>query len=344
MFFLFFTTPAKGRRRGKDRRTDADQRRNAEQPTELVLARSQVLVTYGLVLIWLGLMTFGTVSMVNPKWLQELSRPGAAVEARTHKRRGDDALQQRRYRSAIAQYQRALEIKPDSLGALANLAIAYDRAEDGARAASILKEALQKGGEHARKGIIHYNLGEVLERQGDTEAALEHYREAIGLDVEQDLVYRKLGLLYLAAGDYENARQAFDLTLKCQLDLGLPYKYMLQRTLEACWNDSYVYGDSHEERAELAEVIQAQLAGDILPENLERYDLKIVRDLQTRDREIAKTHNHLGVIHARLGNVDDSIEHFQESLEIWPGNVDGQRNLKVLRQLRERTPRGTPTP
>ena len=346
MFSLFFTTPAKNprgrksRQRGRDQQPAKDRQRGGMHehdpapPPQLTVTLKQALVTYGLLLIWVGLMAFGIVAMVNPKWLQELSRPGAAVEARTHKHRGDAALHQGEYRLAMGQYERTLEIRPDDMGALANLAIAYDRTGQSDRAVVLLEQALERSDEHARKGIIHYNLGEVIERQGDSRAALAHYQQAIGFDVEQDLVYRKLGQLYLAAQNLVNAREAFEKTLECQLDLTLPYKYMLQRTLEACWDDSYVYGDTQAERAELAEVIQKQLTGEITPEGLERYDLTIVKDLQAHDQEIAKTHNHLGVIYAHLGDLDTAIAHFEQSLKYWPGNTDGTRNLEALRQMR----------
>ena len=67
-------------------------------------------------------------------------------------------------------------------------------------------------------------------------------------------------------------------------------------------------------------------------DDLARYDLEIVRRMQESDPEIAKTHNHLGLIHARLGNTGEAIKQFQRSLQIWPDNVDAKRNLQLLKR------------
>jgi len=290
-------------------------------------SQNQVLLTWALVLCWVGLMTFGVISIINPRWLQALSRPGIAVETRDYKSYGDDLLSRGKYRSAIAQYEYARKLQPENLGVAVNLAIACNKLGDTSRGVEILTETLAAAGEHARTGIIHYNLGELHEARGDVVGAIGHYRQAIGFDMRQDLVYRKLGLLHRAREDYPAARTAFEETLAAQLDVTLPYKHMLRRTMEE-WK-----GD-----AETLRALEAQLARPLRPEEMSRYDFELVRDRQACDAEIAKTHNFLGAIAARLGDLSDAEAHFRHSLEIWPGNVDATRALDVVRSAARKSP------
>jgi tetratricopeptide (TPR) repeat protein len=313
MFSLSFTTPSHRARRG------AQPAAHAPPPP------AQRAVTWGLVLIWLLLMAFGVICYVNPPWLQAWSQPGRHVEARDYKDYGDDLLRQGKYPLAITQYQHALKINPDQAGALVNLAIAYINIGQPTVGAQLLEDALPRV--TLRKGVVYYNLGEILEQQGRPDEAIHYYRQAIGLDVQQDLVYRKLGALYLAAGRLEEAHAAFEQTLASQLDVTLPYKYMLQRSV-----DMYQEDDTH------LPIIEEELARDTRPEDLARYDLQTVRRLHQRDPEIAKTHNHLGFICVRLGDIDQAIRHFEKSLDIWPNNIDGARNLQLLRQQRPNPP------
>jgi tetratricopeptide (TPR) repeat protein len=295
-------------------------------------------VTWGLLVTWAALMSLGVISIASPQWLQRWSQRGIEAEARAYKEYGDTKLRERDFRLAIPQYLRSLEIKPNQPGVMVNLAVAYINAgtppgtpSGDAQAAAyrqkgakLLNEALQMETSRNLRGVIYFNLGELYEREGQTDQAIRHYRMALGPDIEGDKVHRKLGSLYLAKGELERARTAFEKTLECQLDPGLSYEDMLHRSV-----------DKFQGNEEILKVIAEQLAQDFGPEDLERYDLEVIRQTQQHDPEIAKTHNHLGVICAQQGYTVAAVEHFERSLEIWPGNIDATRNLKLLRQMQE---------
>jgi superkiller protein 3 len=77
--------------------------------------------------------------------------------------------------AAIAQFQRALEIKPDSAG-------------------------------------IHYNLGVVLSQQGKTDEAIAQYRKAVELDADHAAAQNSLGQALLLKGDINGAMACFERT------------------------------------------------------------------------------------------------------------------------------------
>jgi tetratricopeptide (TPR) repeat protein len=282
-----------------------------------------------LVLVWLALISFGAISLTNPQWLQEWGHQGAQAESRAYKQYGDSFLHQGDYRRAIASYQKALQITPERVSVMINLAVAYTHAGFLQEADRELKAASRL--ESTRKDLISFNLGELLEQQGKTEEAIRYYRQAIGSKVDQGLVYRKLGLLYLGAKRYEEAREAFENTLANQTDVKLSYMDMLNRSL-----------DDYEDDTLTLSIIEAQFSRSVSTEDLASYDLKIIRQLQQTDPEIAKTHNHLAYIHVQMKDYSSAARHYQRSLEIWPGNPDAQSGINYLAKLRQEAPASNP--
>jgi len=269
--------------------------------------------------LWVLLISFGAVSAFRPGWLQALSDPGAELEASRHKHAADDLLlNQHRPHQAIVQYEKALEIRPNNVGALVNLAISHIQAGGQERGLRILAEALKR--DDCRRGVIYFNLGEQLALKGRFAEAEECYRRALASDeVARVLVYRSLGLLYMQMDDVERACEAFEHSLASQTDPVTPYREMLQRSLGPYEEDSVHY-----------RVILEQLHQSPDDSVFARYDLDIVYRMQQLDRDVAKTHNYLGFLNSRLGRMTAAREHYQESLRIWPGNTDAVSNLALL--------------
>jgi len=307
MFYLFFTTPAE-----KDSRKP--KRAQHKMPS-----RSQVIITWCLILIWVVLISFGAVSTLNPDWLKELAHLGVKNESQDCKNFGDDFLIRNNFKRAIAQYQKALEIKPDYADAMVNMAIAYSRIGNEAKGIQLLKKALRI--KDNDKGVIYYTLAEILEKQGKIDESIRCYRKALGTKVEEFLIYRKIGSLYFSVKEYDEAKKAFEMSLALQTDLSLSYKTMLKGSLSSYADDSLHL-----------QIIEKQLTDDITSEYLADYDLQIIRHELQNDPEIAKTHNHLGFINTAQGDITKAIEHFQSSLQIWPGNRDAIENLKHLQK------------
>ena len=248
--------------------------------------RMQTSITCALLLLWVFLMSFGVVSIIDPPWLQALSDLGTDVESRAAKNTADAYLREHRYQEAIDLYEHALEIRPDQVGVLVNLAVAYGRSGrlgDGVR---ILSEALQSG--TTRPGVVSYNLADLLYRQNRIDAAIQCYHQALDTSVRPDRVYGKLGETYAAAGRYDEARTAYETALRIQRDVCTSYRHMLRQALT-----------THEDFPESMEAIGQHLAQDVTPDDLARYDLQMITYMQRGDKDIARTYYHLGVISSR---------------------------------------------
>ncbi|MFH2050347.1 MAG: tetratricopeptide repeat protein, partial [bacterium] len=115
---------------------------------------------------------------MNPQWLQDWGRQGINSEFMSYKNFGDSFLHQGEYNKAIAQYQRALQIKPDQAGVMINLAVAYMYSNSYKDATKILRDASKL--ESNLKDLIVFNIGELMEKQGKKDIALEYYKKALG--------------------------------------------------------------------------------------------------------------------------------------------------------------------
>jgi len=310
MFCLLFTIPA-------DKIYSECNQRVKSMPS-----LGKKIITWILVFIWLFLISFAFVAATEPSWFKKLATIGRTDESRSLSDYGDNFLRQENYRMAIAQYQKALEIKPDHTGALVNMAIAYSLSGKHDVGLQFLKDAL--AATTNRNGTIFFNMADILRRQGKYEEAIDYYKKTLNSEVEQDQVYQRLGTLYHDMGRLDDARIALEKTLEIQTDLTTPFIKMLKRSMP-CYSDD----------TENLKIIEGMLEKKITVADLGAYDLITIENIINSDPEIVKTHNYLGVIYSAQGYIDKAIDHFERSLYIWPGNEDARKNLQILKQLKQ---------
>jgi tetratricopeptide (TPR) repeat protein len=308
--------------------TRADRQRKPPPPKQRAApSRSQVIRTWSLLALWSLLMSFGVVYLLNPVWLQELSRPGKDVEALDGKNFGDAAFREGKYGVAIANYRRSLEILPDQVPVLTNLAIAYRKIGDAASGARILTDALQRQTSPSLRAVIHHNLGELYEEQDQWDQALHYYQEALRCDVGHDRTCRRLAMLYIKMGDYQKARAAFETALMHLLNPDLEYRRMLQEAV-----------DIYQDEPKHLKIIEQHLARGVDDADLKYYDLEIIRDTQAHDLTIASIHDHLGLVCVHLRDFDAAVDHFEKSLAICPDNPNTVERVRQLRQMQGKQP------
>lgn len=279
-----------------------------------------------LLLVWLALMSFGGISVLNPAWLQELSQPGVDTEALNYKMFADNHLRQGNVQLAIRQYQYALDIKPDLTGAMVNLAIAFGQVGDIERGIQALEAALEK--ESVSRGVIYLNLGDLQAKKGDEVAALRAYQSgieaqrALSAGAEVYPMYEKLGMLFLRRGELDKAREAFVAALENKVDPQVPYQEMLCKSLSR-----------YRDNPEVLRSVQKQLALGPEEMDLSAYDLEFIRYLQGHDPETFRIYAMLGRIDARLGNLDTAARFLERALQIQPGNEIRNELQEIRRRL-----------
>ncbi|MCK4548491.1 MAG: tetratricopeptide repeat protein [Candidatus Eisenbacteria sp.] len=280
--------------------------------------RFHMAITVSLAAIWLVLIAFGVISRSSPGWLKDLARVGTKIESQVFVDQGDIHMRARKYQSAVASYQRALEIKPDYVEPRLNQAIAYARSGQLDLGVRTLREALETGVTQAEK--VYYNLADLLVKQEKWDEAIQCYREALNLGINPGIAYHKMGTVYLGRNEHQKAREALENSLAAVRDATLPYLDMLQSSLS-------VYEDDPVN----LRVVEEQIAAGIREEDLALYDMEIIRRTNETSPRIARLHNLLGFACASLEDYDAAIAHFERSLEIRPGDAKTQKNLEALR-------------
>lgn len=303
MFFLLSITPAETKRRGR-----RGNRRSGNS-----------IITYSLVGLWILLIAFEIVSAANPPWLAKISDPGRSVEARTYKDVADLLLRNGHYDLAISNYLKALEIKPDMVGATVNMAITFGRMGMVDKAIATLEDALAQNPE--RPSVIYYNLAEICEKSGRTDDAITYYNKSAEKAPFAIYAYRKLGKIYLERGDWDSAIYALQKALDNKLTMKVSYEGMLKRDINSFPDDP-----------EVREAIRSALDKGVSWEDLKPYDNKIFVDVLKSEKELSRLHDYIGYAYAMKGDLLNAIPHFRIALSIWPENEQARNNLNAAIQ------------
>ncbi len=136
-----------------------------------------------------------------------------AQEAAARMSRGVALLEQFRFTDAAAEFEKVVELRPDSAAAHLNLGIAWFNERDftAARASFARARNLDPDGLHAQ-----YNLGLIEKLEGNTEAALTAFRQVAEADPDDAMTQYYLGAAYAAVGRLEEAQTALRTAIRLQ--------------------------------------------------------------------------------------------------------------------------------
>jgi tetratricopeptide (TPR) repeat protein len=106
--------------------------------------------------------------------------------------------------SAMEDYQKSVELKPDFILPTANIGKIYAKKKDFEKAIEFYKKAVELGDQDATN---YYNYGICLMNLGKKEQAKEVLEKLISLDENCSDAYYQLGIIYLGLGDSANAKE-----------------------------------------------------------------------------------------------------------------------------------------
>jgi capsular polysaccharide biosynthesis protein/tetratricopeptide (TPR) repeat protein len=144
---------------------------------------------------------------------------------------------------------------------------------------------------------LHYNLGHVLEQQGDLTGAIESYRQAIALQPNTVNAYNNLGCVLTRLGEFAEAIQVYQRAIALQPDWAVLY-HNLGHVLTQQGNDP--------------ETLSAAIAAY-------RRAIALQPDLEL-------AHSGLGKLLHQQGQHNSAIEHFQQAIRQNPTNWDTYTN------------------
>ena len=203
-------------------------------------------------------------------------------------------LRMEAYADAIAPLNRALELEPDFEPALSNLAVAYTHLGRLEEAGRVMERVVEI--EPAR-AEYHDNLGVIYTRLGRTERALECFRRAASLEPRFPEPYNNRGAVAMELGRYDEARSSFVRALRCRPGF-----------------------------------FDAQYNLGLLEMRLEDYPaalsaLRTAVDLRPRH---PGAHYQLGEAYWRLGRKDDALSEWRTTVVLDPEGPEGARASERL--------------
>jgi tetratricopeptide (TPR) repeat protein len=132
-----------------------------------------------------------------------------------HYNLGNDLLQKGRVDEAIAQYQKALQIKPDKEEACNNLGNALLQKGSVDEAIAYYQKTLQINPEFAE---AHYNLANALLQKGSVNEAIAHFQTALQINPDYADAHNNLGYALIQNGSVDKAIAHFQKALQINPD------------------------------------------------------------------------------------------------------------------------------
>jgi tetratricopeptide (TPR) repeat protein len=179
------------------------------------------------------------------------------------------------------------------------------------------------------------NLGCILLKRGETEAAEECYRKALGLDPNSAETHSNLGVVMKRSGQMDAALTYFERALvlrpdfcEAHINLGTVFQAMGNgRAAVACY-----------QRALHINPVSAQAHsnhGDALLslDDLEQAEVCYLRALEI-DPRLKDAYNGLGILYGQIRRLDDAVESYESAINIDPSDAGVYSNLGgVLKDL-----------
>jgi tetratricopeptide (TPR) repeat protein len=223
-------------------------------------------------------------------------------------------FQSGRFDEAIAECERALNIKPDFAAAHNNLGAALvknQRVRDGARrqhgavdeAIAHYRRAVQINPDFAQ---AHNNLGTALLLKGQVDEAIAHYQKTLEINPNYAEARYSLGNAFLAEGRYSESIANYEAAVRIRPNY-FEAHYNLGRVLATIGND--------------------------------RQALKEFNEAVRINGDSAEVHCTLGSLLGRMGHREEAVAHLAEALRLKPDYENAKQQLRELGAPLQEQPR-----
>jgi tetratricopeptide (TPR) repeat protein len=138
-------------------------------------------------------------------WCRNISV--AAPNYTSHYNLGVTLMDKGDYAEAISEFQKALQLRPDSAAAHNNLGISLYGQGEIQKAVNEYKAALMLKPDHVK---AHMNLAMAFYQQGDLEASISHLRDALRLQPKLAYAHYQLALALKKQGNVEEAKSHYE--------------------------------------------------------------------------------------------------------------------------------------
>jgi len=268
-----------------------------------------------------------------PKMTLKEIMDSPTIQAEYFFMRGNEYYRQGNYDSAIAEYNKALQLNPNDASAYNNLGLAYESLGQYQKAIEYLQKSLQLDPNDA---LAYYNLGVAYGGLGQYQNAIEYFQKSLQLNPNNVEAYTNLGAAYVDLGQYQQAieycQKAIQLDPNNALaynNLGVAYGSLgqYQKEIEYCQkaiqiNPNYALAYYNLGTA-YGSLRQYQKAIEYLQKSLQS------------DPNDASAYNNLGTVYYYLGQYQKAKENFLKAKELFQKQGDYQSSQLVDEKLKE---------
>ena len=116
-------------------------------------------------------------------------------------------IEDQRWEDAIVELERVLDGEPENYDAYYDLGHVYFELGDYEAAISNFENVIEYKDNNE---LLYYALAQAYEGNNEIDKAISNYLKAIAVNDKFILAYKKVGILFLARGDYEDAIEYFE--------------------------------------------------------------------------------------------------------------------------------------
>ena len=242
-----------------------------------------------------------------------------------HNELGNALLQKERLDEAVAQYQMALQIKPDYAEAHNNLGDALLQQGKVDEAITHGQQALQIKPDYA---AAYNNLGNALLKKGRVDEAITQYQKALQIKPDYAEAWYNLGNALLKKGRVDEAIIQYQKALQIKPDYAEAHNNLGSALVQNGRVDEAIiqYQKALQIKPDYAgaryNLGYALLQNGRMDEAITQYQ----KALQIKP-DYAEAHYNLGNALLKKGDVDEAITQYQQALQIKSGNAKAHYNL-----------------
>jgi tetratricopeptide (TPR) repeat protein len=278
------------------------------------------IVFYLLSGLYVLLMLFGVISIYNPGWLQTLSEPGRATEAKTNIEKANEYMYHGNFNQALVLYREALKIDTANRNTYGNMANALigqyhlaSKCLDEVVRLSVNKDSLAFYNYYISKGDLEKAVGNEeirknLDGNSNLERSLQYYKQAIDImPYEVNLYYRHAHLAKQMGKD-SLAIEGFRKGIEKNESLGIFY-------YGALFNE-YLVSLSNNDTATADDIKYILYSHNTIPWH--KYDTLSLKEYRQKDAYIALAYANLGELLLRAGKKESAESAFNKSMVLNP--------------------------
>ncbi|HNW90870.1 MAG TPA: hypothetical protein PKN48_14520 [Bacteroidales bacterium] len=284
---------------------------------------SNKIIFVCLLAIWCFILIFGAFTLIQPKWLVNLSDPGRTEEASVYIKEGNKLMYENGQNSpekcekALYYYQKSLEIDSSIMDTWANIGVVYMILNRLDEAKLIFEKCLKMDTGYQQRTYIQ--LADVYERKGQMEKALEYYLASAGKDPYNPYTWRKAGLLSMQLANFDTAVTYLERSAEMEKSFENFYK---ARLLEAKFF-ALARNDMDDFNIIIKELQKTDFTAD-----LRRYDKNIFEQTRQKSKDLGFVYMYLGDAWFNKSAYTKAIENYRLSMQYYPAFTD-QINYKL---------------